>query len=259
MERLLGNAASLVDMLWQHERDAAPLNTPEDKAGLKARLLAHIDTIGNQDIRSLYRRDLLDRFSAFAFPKREPFRPGRRGVPLPSTSSPETLGRLRRASSGGARDAFSAAVLAGLIRWPREIARHAELLARSPGLDPRFDILLDCIDAVRDVESADLSTILSQYGLDVPEPAAYSGLRFGFLANEVGEEQAADELEQAIGLLVERPALEAALGEATAQFEAELSEEAYEEQQRLLKRKLEFDSRLRQMAAKRASVSQGNA
>ena len=259
MERLLGDAASLVDTLWQHERDAAPLNTPEDKAGLKARLLAHVDAIGDQDIRSLYRRDLLDRFSDFALPKREPFRPGRRGVPLPSASSPETLGRLRRASSGGARDAFSAAVLAGLIRWPGEIARHAEVLARSPGLDPRFETLLDCIDAVQDVESADLSTILSQRGLDVPEPAAYSGLRFGFLAIEISEKQAADELQQAIGLLVERPALEAALGEATARFEAELTDEAYEEQQRLLKRKLEFDTRLRQMAAQRANVSQGNA
>src|SRR3546814_16470393 len=58
-------------MLWLFERDAQPLRTPEDKAGLKARLLAHVENIADQDIRALYRRDLMDRFSAFAFPPRE--------------------------------------------------------------------------------------------------------------------------------------------------------------------------------------------
>ncbi len=70
MERLLGEAASLVDLLWHHERDAQPLVTPEDKAGLKARLMAHVETIADRDIQSLYRRELLERFSAFAFPAR---------------------------------------------------------------------------------------------------------------------------------------------------------------------------------------------
>ncbi|MDG2002629.1 MAG: DNA primase [Novosphingobium sp.] len=255
MERLLGEATSLVDMLWAHERDAIPLNTPEDKAGLKARLLDHIEAIADSDIRGLYRRELLDRFSAFVYPKREPIKRQQRGVPLPAASSPEVLGRLRRASSGGSRDAFSAAILAGLIRWPKEIDRHAETLARSPGLDARFDVLLDCIDPAQTVESCDISTILSQQGLEVPNPAEYSGLRFGFLSEDTPPEQAVSELGQAIELLVERPALEAALGEATARFEAELSDEAYAEQQRLLKRKLEFDGRLRQMATKRAAVS----
>jgi len=259
MDKLLDEAASLIETLWAHERDAVPLATPEDKAGLKARLVAHVETIADPDIRSLYRRELLDRFSDFAYPPRQPSKRGQRSGPLPASSSRETLGRLRRASSGGARDALSAAVIAGLIRWPGEIARHAETLARTPGLDLRFGALIDYCDAAQAVETADLSTILSQQGLEVPEPAEYSGLRFGFLGSDTPLEQAASELEQAIGLLVERPALEAALSEATARFEAELSDEAYMEQQRLLKRKLEFDSRLRQMATKRAAVPEGNA
>ena len=40
-EALLAEPASLLDTLWAHERDAAPLTSPEDKAGLKARLLDH--------------------------------------------------------------------------------------------------------------------------------------------------------------------------------------------------------------------------
>ena len=36
MEALLSQPQSLLDVLWEHERDAAPLTSPEDKAGLKA-------------------------------------------------------------------------------------------------------------------------------------------------------------------------------------------------------------------------------
>ena len=70
LEGLLVEPSSLLDTLWVHERDAAPLASPEDKAGLKERLLDHVDAIQHPDIKPLYRRELLDRFSAFAFPIR---------------------------------------------------------------------------------------------------------------------------------------------------------------------------------------------
>ena len=41
MDRLLERPASLLDTLWSHEREAQPLNSPEDKAGLKQRLIDH--------------------------------------------------------------------------------------------------------------------------------------------------------------------------------------------------------------------------
>jgi DNA primase len=84
-------------------------------------------------------------------------------------------------------------------------------------------------------------------------------LRFGFLTENAAPEAARADLAQAIALLVERPALDAALAEATARFERDLSEGAYAEQQRLLKRKLEFDSRLRQMASARSAAPGGAA
>ena len=115
MERLLSEAHSLPDTLWEHERAALqPLDSPEDKAGLKARLLAHVETIADRDIKAMYRRDLLERFSSFAFPLRapRPFVPqrkfaGGRGVgrwrPPPARPLPETSARLadpeRRAGS----------------------------------------------------------------------------------------------------------------------------------------------------------------
>jgi DNA primase len=278
MEETLGAARSLIEVLWEVERDAQPLTTPEDKAGLKARLMAHVDAIQHPDIASLYRRELQDRYSEFAFPKRESrwqqggggggggqfranqprggrgnFQNGRWQPQAEST--PESLERLRRATGGGARDALSAAVLAGLIQWPAQVRRHAEALARTPGLDPRFGLLLDCCQASGALESDHLATILVENGLEIPGTAEYSGLRFGFLNTDTGADQAAEDLAQAIDLLVERPVLDAALAQATARFESELSEEAFADQQRLLKRKLEFDSRLRQMATRQAASS----
>ena len=272
MEALLSEPKSLVEVLWEGERDAHPLVTPEDKAGLKARLLEHVEAIRQPDIASLYRRELLDRYSAFAFPRREnrwqggsdraPFVPGQRSGARngqrngwkapPAPSAPESLERLRRATAGGSRDALSAAVLAGLLRWPAELPRHAEALARTPGLDPRFFVIVEGREDGA-LESGSLATILAEHGLEVPGIADYSGLRFGFLQPDANADQATAELAQAIDLLVERPALEAALAQATTRFETELSEETFAEQQRLLKRKLEFDSRLRQMATRHAS------
>jgi DNA primase len=89
---------------------------------------------------------------------------------------------------------------------------------------------------------------LAQRGLAVPVSEDYGGARFGFLAEGVEAAQAAVELAQAVGLLIERPALSAALAEATVRFERDLSKEAYAEQQRLLKRKLEIEARVMQMA-----------
>lgn len=268
LEAILAKPKSLLDTLWEHERDAAPLHTPEDKAGLKARLMAHADTIADPDIKSLYRRELGELYSAFAFPRRDE-RPwqgrdsgrgfgGRPGFNRPTGPSPNS-GRLRRATSGGSRDALCAAVIAGLLRRPDQIAVHAESLARLSALDVRFDVLLDEAESGNVLESEDLPTILAQRGLAAPGPSEYAGLRFGFLSGAAQDAQAAAELAKAIGLLIERPALELALAEATARLERDFSDEAYAEQQRLLKRKLEFDSRLRQMATARGAAPAGEA
>ena len=87
MEQLLAQPATLLDTLWVFERDAQPLRTPEDKAGLKERLLAHVEAIEHQDIRALYRRELLERYSAYAFPPREQ-RPWQRNGRLRKAESP---------------------------------------------------------------------------------------------------------------------------------------------------------------------------
>jgi DNA primase len=253
MEKLLAEPKSLLETLWEHERDAQPLRTPEDKAGLKARLIAHVDTIADPDIKGLYRRDLLDRFSAFAYPPRvqQPQRSWQKGEKsaFPALSS-DAAGRLRKASGGGLRDALAQAVIAGLARHPGEIHRHAETLGKlargDAALGKAVDTLLDASETLETGGELPISAL----GSFAP-PAGNT--RFSFLMEGSDPQGARDDLAEAVALLVERPALDAALADATRRFESSFDEEAFGEQQRLLKRKLEFERRLGQMASKRAA------
>jgi len=251
MDRLLQSPASLLDTLWSHEREAQPLNSPEDKAGLKQRLLDHTETIQHPDIRALYRRELMDRFSAFAFPKRE-FQPRQgggfqRGARF-AGPAPSDTAKLKGLSAL-ARDHFTRAVLAGLARHPGEIARHAEALARLaravPGTAEAIERLFDLSEAL---DSRGTMPISATEAI-APPP---DNTRFAFLVEGSDPDSAREDLAEAVALLVERPALEAAIAEATARFETD-PEGAFAEQQRLRERKLEIESRLGHMARKRAA------
>ena len=253
MEALLAAPESLIDTLWAFEKAAAPLATPEDKAALKARLVEHCEAIQHPDIRSLYRRELLEKFSAFAFPPRPPrerreWRSGFAKLGNPSLS-PETAGRLRKAADGGNRDALASAVVAGLLRFPDQILVHAEPLGRFASQDGRSGPALESlIEAAEMLESADDGPISPPQDFAPPPDST----RFAFLHEGADPRTAREDLAEAVSLLVERPALEAALAAATARFETD-PEAAFAEQQRLLKRKLAFEKRLRLMASRRAA------
>ena len=253
MEALLSEPASLLDTLWTFERDAMPLTSPEEKAGLKERLLAHVDAIQHPDIRALYKKELLERFSAFAFPPRE-FKPRgewKKGgfASAPQRLSPETEARLKHAMSGGARDALAVGVIHGLLRFPGEIARHEAALSRFAARDRNVGPAIDSLMAAAEtLDSHAESPISLPEGLPAPPANTY----FAFLDKGTDPVDAREDLAEAVSLLVERPALEAALAEATARFETD-PEGAFAEQQRLLKRKLEFEARLGHMASRRAA------
>ena len=254
MEKLLDAPQGLLDRLWDGEKSAAPLATPEDKAGLKARLMAHVETIEDRDIAALYRRELLDRFSAFAFPRRErqPFTPRPRGPsgfkPRPMPLERQAAARLEAIVGGGARDRLAAGIFAGLVRFPDQIGRHASALAALA--ETRAD-LAPAIDGL--IEMSEM--LEPQGGFPISGDEAFARVpdnaRFAFLLEATDPIAAREDLAQAVSLLVERPALEAALAAATQRFEHD-PEAAFAEQQRLLKRKLDFEARLGQMAGARA-------
>ncbi|MBY0393624.1 MAG: DNA primase, partial [Novosphingobium sp.] len=260
MEDVLAAARPMVEVLWAIERAAGPVTTPEDKAGLKARLMAHVESIGDNDIKGLYRRDLLDRFGELAYPQRErpAFQPGQRrpgpGGKWQPGPPPLPAAVTARMQAVGERRPLLAAVLAGLIAQPGEIARHAESLARIEVPDPALAALLDALidlvhSAAQPLESTHVLPILAKRGLRAPSADDYAGMRFGFLDGKAPG--AAEELAEAVDLLVGLPAVEAALAEATRRHEAEFSDETFAEQQRLLQRRLALLARLGQMGRTR--------
>ena len=259
MQDILARPAGLLDTLWQFERDAEPLDSPEAKAGLKARLMAHADAIGDPDIKALYRRELLDRFSAFAFPRREqkPWQPGgfRRNMPARPKADPAAMEALRRTIAGGARDTLTGAVIAGLVRFPEQIDRHADALAEAAERDANIAAAINpLLDMAETLEGGGELPISGGNGHLAPPDRSH----FSFLQEGIDPEDAREDLAEAVSLLVERPALEAALAAATARFDTD-PEGAFAEQQRLLKRKLDFEARLGQMTSLRAARAQAAA
>jgi DNA primase len=80
----LAATTPFVDALYTRERDAETLDTPERRAGLKARLRTAANAIGDNDLSQAYRDELMRRFDAL-FPRNTPpayspsGRPYRRG------------------------------------------------------------------------------------------------------------------------------------------------------------------------------------
>ncbi|WP_133365218.1 DNA primase [Qipengyuania sediminis] len=251
LEALLSRPQPLAEALWEFERDAGPISTPEAKAGLKARLLDHVGTIGHPDIRALYRRELLERFSALAFPPRYARvfgREARRGEQA-RTSAPAVIDRLQQLAKGGARDGFGLAVLSGLARHPGEISRHEEALihlARAePALGPAIDALLALSETL---DSPAPSPISGAIGL----PALPDRNLYAFLIEGNSPDLVREDLAEAVSLLVEKPALKAAKAAATARFDRD-PEGSMAEQGRLRAREMALDERIKRLGRKRAA------
>lgn len=257
LDQLLASPTSLIETLWDAERDAQPLTTPEAKAGLKARLMAHVDTIADPEIKSLYRRELGDRFSAFAYPPRPPRPPQLQGQRQPwrgTQAAPQGLSedaraRLSGMMAGGQRQGLLTAVITGLTRFPHEISRHAEALSGLARHDREAAPLIESLfELAETLDSHSPSAICIPQG----QPAPPADIRYAFLdeGNEPGA--ACEELAEAVSLLVERPALEAALAATIVCFDGD-PEGSFEEQTRLRAQLNAIEERLKAFGRKKAA------
>jgi DNA primase len=257
LEALLEQPESLIDRLWRHESGSEPLVTPEQRAGLKWRLLDHIATIADPDVRDQYRHELMERFNTLTRPRREPWVPnkqwtkgkGQKGgfVPRQPTSA-----EARAVGSGGLGPRMSRAVLQGLLRHPGEIASHAEAIAALPIKDPPAAALrqnlLEAAMLHGELDQEQLNTILARTGAAslIGELHLERGLAFSFTRRDADPERACRDLVLVIETLAARPGLDAALDAATARLEEQGDEAAFQEQQRLRAARDEAD---RQLAA----------
>jgi len=80
VEDVIFAARPLVDVLWQREIEAQPLDTPERKASFEARAFQALQAIGDENLRRHYREEFAGRVSAL-FGRDRPRNEGRRWEP----------------------------------------------------------------------------------------------------------------------------------------------------------------------------------
>jgi DNA primase len=114
-----------------------------------------------------------------------------------------------------------------------------------------IDALLELSDFGHVLESEAIRSILGERKMDIPASADFAELPFGFLTVREGSK---DELADAMTLLVEIPAVDAALAEANLRYQAELSPETEAEKERLRERGVALRARLGQMGRIRGSL-----
>jgi DNA primase len=261
MEALMAAPQPLVDRLWAQEVASAPAGTPEERAALKSRLLAHADSIGDTDVRHHYREAFRERLDTlFTRPRnsaapRGEFRPGPRGrwQPDPRLQPPDAA--TREIASGGIAPSLAAALLGGLLRYPDALARNQDALAQLKIADRADAALLDAM----------LDTAISHQGLDsggllaiLADTKVYNraltllradAMHFSF--NRPGDDEtgsvrdkALRDLDEFVAVLVTQPEIRAQLADATARFAVSLDDDGLAEQARLRALDAEWTQRL---------------
>jgi len=92
----LAETTPFAQLLFQRERDAAPLDTPERRANLKQNLRRAAQAIGDADVAEAYRQELFSRFDAL-FPAAKPLqRSGRTGWTTLAGATAEGRAAARR-------------------------------------------------------------------------------------------------------------------------------------------------------------------
>ena len=248
-EALAANPEPLVDRLWRFAVDAGPLATPEQRAGLRRRLTDMAQSIGDPDVRQQYLAEFRGRFEAAYLTRPRQFE-RRSGSFKPFVPLRPASPQARSIGAGGIDRILAKAVVAGLLRFPEELARHMEALGGVDFQDPLVDRLIHAlVDIALEDQALDterLTTILAatEFNELARDLLRADSLRFSFTRKDAEPEGAKADLSEAIQVLVLRPELDMALAEATSRLQARFDEATYAEQQRLRALRVETERRL---------------
>ena len=246
----------LVDRLWRHEAESAPLDTPEARAGLRKRLLEHASAIADGNVRQLYRDEWMSRFDDRFRPQQErhPFAPrtpwqkkgGKYVPPAPPASK-----AARAIGTSGIDNATSSALLAGFLLYPEAVHEHVEALAHlalpDRGHASLRDKLIDLAMSGAALDRDGLATILAQQG-PADGKAAGSAIGFSFTRRDSDPGRARSDLAAAVEIIAAADEVERALADATERLKREFTAEAFEEQQRLIEARARLKDRLASLA-----------
>jgi DNA primase len=251
-EALLAKTEPLDERLWRHERDAAPLTTPEARAGLRQRLLDHASTIGDPELRRLYRDQWLNRFDALVRPQQQRSTQARGSFKAGRWTPPEPpVGDRARAIAANGIDAPTArALILGFAYFPEELPAHCEQLAHLPIADQRTakmrDELVNSAFSGAALDQDMLATILGSSG--AAGGTAPRSMGFTFPRRDSDPERARSDLAAAVEIIAASEEVEKALEDATERLKRDFTDEAYEEQQRLFEAQQGLRQRLASLA-----------
>jgi DNA primase len=244
----VGQTKPFVQALFERERDLEPLDTPERRAGLKARLRAAAASIQDKDLAQAYREDLFSRLDQLLRPPRAdgdggvgfssaPRRPAAmgsrwRGSGAPAPLLPSTAqGRAAARSLHLSLQSTVAAVVEGALRNPDWLDDHFEALEAYGFGEPVLDELAGEIVRIRlsidddeteqrgGLDSAGLLRHLAErgYGALLTEIARAARMAAApFLSSDQPSALAKDRWSQAFEVLTRMAALESALSAAKA-------------------------------------------
>ena len=258
-EALLASPEPLDARLWRHELEAGPLTTPEAWTSLKQRLVAHASLIGHADLGRMYREDWLNRFycerrpaSAASAPRsftpRGTFKNGRFVPP------PKPVGEEAKSIANSGIDAPTArALIMGFANYPEELAAHCEQLASLPIADkPTAKLRDDLVNATFSGAALDrdgVNTILGGDGATGgPVGRAPNAIGFSFTRRDSDPDRARSDLAAAVEIIAAAEEVEKALEHATERLIRDFTDEALEEQQRLVEARRGLRQRLAQLA-----------
>jgi DNA primase len=253
LEALLANPEPLDARLWRHELEAQPLTTPEARASLRQRLIQHAQTIGDPALARLYRDDWLRRFDE-SLPRRDfaprqtnrgKFKNGR------FTPPPQPVDAKARAIAAQGIDAPTArALIVGFANFPEELPAHCERLAALPINDRKVAHLRDeLVNAAFSGAALDRDGVATILGADgATGPKALSAMGFSFTRRDSDPDRARSDLAAAVEIIAAADEVEKALGDATERLKRDFTDEALEEQQRLIAAQRGLRQRLAQLA-----------
>ncbi|MBC6403846.1 MAG: DNA primase [Hyphomonadaceae bacterium] len=164
MQAVLDKSVPLIDLLWQKEQGAKPLDTPEARAGLKGRIFADLRTFTHDEVRKQYQLELLARFDQ-AFGRRS------RGQNDVSRPTQYLSAQDRQAMAPSALLAAREAHIIGvLVEWPDMIEyldeQIFELTFTTETAQKIQESLLSYWRDTKSVEKSTLHTHMERQGLD---------------------------------------------------------------------------------------------
>ena len=230
----LANTQPFAEVLFGREfEDAQPLDTPERKTSLKARLRKLAATIADPDLAQAYKEDLLSRYEQL-WPTREPIytvgaaaremsrarwdrrRQGSGISDAPATSEAKDASRRLRASPGN----LAAALALAAVRDPAVIDDKIELVGARGFGDEKLDAIAQDLVRLRyeaDGHEFDAAVLMRGFNPEtlamLERDAGRAGVAAPFL-RETGE-RARELWRQAFDLLMNLEALERAVEAAT--------------------------------------------